>query len=76
MKGAAVNCSKSNFLDKLALILAIVGALNWGILVVFNRELIMGFLKLGPDIANILYVAFAVSGLWCLFSILPKVCKK
>jgi uncharacterized membrane protein YuzA (DUF378 family) len=71
-----MNCSKSKFLDQLALILVIVGALNWGILVVFNRELIMGILRLGSDIANVIYVVVAVSGLWCLFSILPKLCRK
>lgn len=71
-----MNCGKVKFLDQLALILVIVGALNWGILVVFNRELIMGILKLGSDVANVIFVLVAVSGLWCLFSILPKFCRK
>jgi uncharacterized membrane protein YuzA (DUF378 family) len=71
-----MNCGKVKFLDQLALILVIVGALNWGILVVFNRELIMGILKLGSDVANVIFVVIAVSGVWCLFSILPKFCRK
>jgi len=71
-----MNCGKFKFLDQIALILVIIGALNWGILVVFNRDLIMGILRLGSDFANVVYVIVAVSGLWCLFSILPKFCRK
>ena len=74
--GVIMNSGKTNLIDKLALILAIIGALNWGILVVLNRELVMGVLKLNSDIANIIYVVIAVSGIWCLFSIFPKVFKK
>jgi len=66
----------TKLIDKLALILAIIGALNWGILVVLNRELISGVLGLGSDIANIVYVIIAISGIWCLFSVLPKYLKK
>lgn len=68
--------TSTRLIDKLALILAIIGALNWGILVVLNRELVMGVFKLGSDIANIVYVVIAISGIWCLFSVLPKFLKK
>jgi uncharacterized protein len=68
--------SRTRFIDNLALVLVIIGALNWGILVVLNRELIKGVLNLSPDIANIIYVVVAVSGIWCLFSVLPRCLKK
>ena len=68
--------AQTKLIDNLALILASVGALNWGILVVLNRELISGVFKLSSDIANIIYVVIAISGIWCLFSILPKSLKK
>ena len=71
-----MNSAGTKSIDILALILVIVGALNWGILVVLNRELISGVLRLGSDVANIIYVIIAVSGIWCLFSVLPKYLKK
>jgi len=71
-----MNSARTKSIDVLALILVILGALNWGILVVLNRELISGVFKLGSDIANIIYVIIAVSGIWCLFSVLPKYLKK
>lgn len=71
-----MNSAKTKLVDTLALILVIIGALNWGILVVLNRELISGMFKLGTDIANIVFVVVAVSGIWCLFSVLPKYLKK
>ena len=66
----------AKLIDGLALILASIGALNWGILVVLDRELINGVFKLGQDIANIIYIVIALAGIWCLFSILPKSMKK
>jgi len=71
-----MNSARTKSIDVLALILVILGALNCGILVVLNRELISGVFKLGSDIANIIYVIIAVSGIWCLFSVLPKYLKK
>lgn len=71
-----MNSARTRSIDIMALILVIIGALNWGILVVLNRELISGVLKLSSDIANIIYVIIALSGIWCLFSVLPKYMKK
>lgn len=66
----------TKLIDSLALVLASIGALNWGILVLLDRELINGVFKLGQDIANIIYVVIALAGIWCLFSVLPKLMKK
>ena len=71
-----MNSARTKSIDIMALILVIIGALNWGILVVLNRELINGVFKLGSDVANIIYVIIALSGIWCLFSVLPKYLKK
>ncbi len=71
-----MNSARTRSIDIMALIFVIIGALNWGILVVLNRELIIGVLKLSSDIANIIYVIIALSGIWCLFSVLPKYMKK
>ncbi len=71
-----MNSARTRSIDIMALIFVIIGALNWGILVVLNRELISGVLKLSSDIANIIYVIIALSGIWCLFSVLPKYMKK
>lgn len=71
-----MNGARNNLIDKIALILVIIGALNWGILVVLNRELLMGVFKLGADFANIIFVLIGLAGIWCLFSLLPKAIRK
>lgn len=76
MKGVIMKSANTKLFDSLALILASIGALNWGILVVLDRELINGVFKLGQDVANIIYIVIALAGIWCLFSVLPKAMKK
>lgn len=70
-----MSCGKFNFLDKLALLLSIVGAINWGLLALLEKDLIAGFIGLGPDIAKIVYIVVGVAGVWSLIFVLPKSCK-
>ncbi len=70
-----MSCGKFNFLDKLALLLSIVGAINWGILAILEKDLIMGIIGLDAGIANIVYIAVGVAGVWSLIFVLPKSCK-
>ncbi len=74
-KGDAVSCGKFNFLDKLMMILVVVGALNWGIQGILEKDLIMGIIGLGWSIARIVYIVVGVAGLWTLLFTLPKTCK-
>jgi len=65
-----------NFLDKLMLLLVIIGGLNWGLVGILHKDLIMGIIGLGSGIANIVYIVVGVAGLWTLLFTLHKACKK
>ena len=55
------------FLDKIALILAIIGGLNWGSIGLFRFDLV-AFLFGGSDslISRIVYILVGVAALWCI----------
>lgn len=51
-------------IDKIALILIIIGAINWGLIGIFKLnlvELIFGDMTL---LARIIYILVGISGLW------------
>ena len=54
-------------MDTLALILAIVGCVNWGLVGLFQFDLV-AWLFGGQDalISRILYTVIGLAGLWCI----------
>ena len=54
-------------LDRIALILSIVGALNWGTIGLFQFDMV-AFLFGGQDniISRIIYSLVALGGIWCI----------
>lgn len=54
-------------LDKLALALTIVGALNWGSIGLFQFD-IVAWIFGGQDgiLSRIIYTVVAIAGLWCI----------
>ena len=54
-------------LDRIALLLTIVGALNWGTIGIFQFDMV-AFLFGGQDniIARIIYSLVALGGVWCI----------
>lgn len=54
-------------LDRIALILTIIGALNWGTIGLFQFDMV-AFLFGGQDniIARIIYSLVALGGIWCI----------
>jgi uncharacterized membrane protein YuzA (DUF378 family) len=54
-------------IDKIALILTIVGALNWGLVGLFAFDLV-AWITGGATtvIARIIYVLIALAGIWCI----------
>jgi hypothetical protein len=66
---------KGNAIDVLAVILVIVGAINWGLMAFLQKDLLMGILGLGWSIAKIVYIVIGVAGVWSLVSVLPKIGK-
>lgn len=53
--------------NKLALILTIVGALNWGLVGLFSFDLV-AWICGGPTaiVARIIYTLIALAGIWCI----------
>ncbi len=63
---------KLGMIDWIALILVIIGAINWGIMGIVGEDLIAGIIGLGATISNIIYIVVGVAGLWSLIFVLPK----
>ena len=54
-------------IDRIALILTVVGALNWGSIGIFNFD-IVAWLCGGPRsvVSRIVYTIVALAGVWCI----------
>jgi uncharacterized membrane protein YuzA (DUF378 family) len=63
---------KACFVDYLALILLVVGGVNWGIMGILEKDLVMGVLGFSWDIARIIYIVVGAAGLWGLFATLGR----
>ncbi|MBP3478307.1 MAG: DUF378 domain-containing protein [Oscillospiraceae bacterium] len=60
-------------MDTLALILSIVGSLNWGLVGIFQFDLV-AWLFGGQDsvISRIIYTVIGLAGLWCISLLFRK----
>ena len=54
-------------IDKIALLLVIIGALNWGSIGLFSFDLV-AWISGGSTalLARIIYIAVALAGIWCI----------
>lgn len=55
------------FMDRIALILTIIGALNWGSIGLFQFDLV-AWICGGPStlLARIIYTVVGLAGIWCI----------
>ena len=54
-------------LDRIALLLAIIGAVNWGLVGVFQFDLVAFICGgQGAVISRVIYTLVAIAGLWCV----------
>ena len=53
------------FMDKLALLLVVIGALNWGGIGLFGFNTV-AFLFGGQILSRIIYTLVGLAGLWCI----------
>ncbi len=53
--------------NKIALLIAIIGTLNWGLVGLFSFDLV-AWIAGGPAtiLARIIYVLVAIAGIWCI----------
>ena len=53
--------------DKICLILAIIGCLNWGLVGLFSFDLVAWiFGGTGVVLSRIIYTVIALAGIWCI----------
>lgn len=53
--------------DKLALILLIIGGINWGLVGVFEFDLVAWlFVGAASFISRAIYIVVAISAIWCM----------
>ena len=58
--------------DKLALILLIIGGVNWGLVGVFEFDLVAWlFGGAASFISRAIYILVAIAALWCMTFLLP-----
>lgn len=53
-------------IDKIALALVIIGAINWGLIGLFNFNLVDTIFGAMSIISRIIYILVGVSGLWAI----------
>ncbi len=60
------------FLNTLSLILIIIGAINWGLVGLFNYDLVAALFGSGSALSDLIYALVGLAGIYALFGILPK----
>ncbi len=53
-------------INVIALLLVIIGALNWGLVGLFDFNLVDFLFKAGSILAKIIYILVGIAGLWCI----------
>lgn len=53
-------------MDILALILSIVGCINWALVGIFSFDLVAWLFGGGSVVSRILYVVIGLAGIWCI----------
>lgn len=53
-------------MDIIALILSIIGTLNWGLVGIFQFDLVAWLFGEGSFWSRALYILIALAGLWCI----------
>lgn len=58
---------KCNLIDTIALILVIVGGLNWGLVGAFDLNLVTAIFGVGSLLAKIVYILVGVSSIYMIY---------
>lgn len=59
-------------LDLVALILLIIGGINWGLVGAFDYNLVDSLFGAESGLAKLIYILVGLAALWALYSVLPK----
>ncbi len=53
-------------IDRIALILNIIGGINWGLVGLFKFDLVAYLFGDGSTLSRIVYILVAIAALWCI----------
>jgi uncharacterized membrane protein YuzA (DUF378 family) len=56
--------------------LVVIGAVNWGLIGIFNFNLVTALLGFSPMLVTVVYILVGVAGFWAIYNKLAKVMKK
>jgi len=56
-----------NAVDWIALILLVIGGLNWGLVGLWNYDLVSAIFGAGSVVANVVYILVGLSALWTIY---------
>jgi uncharacterized membrane protein YuzA (DUF378 family) len=78
VKDKEVACCYHRLLDKIAWVLVVIGALNWGLVGLFHFDLVSFLLGSVPMIERIVYILVGLAGLYLVvfFCRCCMACKK
>lgn len=64
--------AKRSTLDGIALVLLIIGGINWGLVGLFNFDLVATIFGAMSTLTTIIYTLVGLSGLWTIYYVLKK----
>lgn len=67
---------KMSWLDKLAIILLVIGGLNWGLVGVFSYNLVDSIFGIGSSVAMVIYVIVGLAALYEVYAIIKMMMSK
>ncbi len=59
-------------IDNIALVLVIIGAIVWGIIGIFNFNIVDALFGAGSVLSRIIYTLVGISGLWAIKLLFSK----
>lgn len=60
----SASAGRLNAIDWIAMVLMIVGSLNWGLVGLFNFDLVAAIFGAGSALSRIVYVLVGIAGVW------------
>jgi uncharacterized membrane protein YuzA (DUF378 family) len=67
---------KLNVIDWIALILVLIGALNWGLIGFFKWDLVAAIFGDLSSVSRVIYALVGIAALWVIILMLPKAMKE
>ena len=63
---------EKNYVDWIALILLVIGGVNWGLVGLFNLDLVELILGAVPILQKIVYILVGIAGLYTIYYLAKK----